>query len=181
MGRWRERGERKGSIKKKCFLISHLQSLFDEGLERTYPVTSARKDKVHVSTHGMYLNREWPFLIHPRPSENLRLFFSFIFFLVFFLFFLRFIIVYCCYLHWSPSLLWTFCAVLFEPLAAAAAAADRLIWLVSLNTDERIEFWIISDDQSSEAVCWELTGICSGGGGITWLLVVGSGAIGGWW
>lgn len=62
-------------------------------------------------------------------SRELRRFFFIYFFLFFFHFFSVFI-VYCCYLHWSPSLLWTFCDVPFEPLAAAA---DRLILLMSFR------------------------------------------------
>lgn len=68
-------------------------------------------------------------LMQPRTAREPP---SLFFFLVVFFFLLPRFILHCCYLHWSPPLLWIFCDVLFEPLAA-----DRLICSMSWMSDIR--------------------------------------------
>lgn len=88
----------------------------EKGTNSLSPVNEGRNFYMHAwlmclncVPSAEWSGSKWPLLIHPRTPENLRRFF---------LISSPFIIVYCYYLHWSPSLLWTFSDELCESRAA---------------------------------------------------------------
>lgn len=121
-------------------------------------------NEVHVDTHthgSMVVSKNDRSQYIPEQQRTSVVFFHLYFFLFFFS---PSIIVYYCYLHWSSSLLWTFCDVLFEPLAAEVAGDDHSIQSTSLNKKQG--FLMIA--KIYEFLCFKLTGTWRGGGAITW-------------